>query len=285
VTSIVPAAAPAPRLEAFRATFGTAWPLIGMCHLLALPGRPRHDDAGGMERIVEALRQDVRALQEAGVDGLLFCNEHDLPYQLEVGPEVAAGMGAAIGTLREEVGIPFGVDVLWDPRAALAVARATGASFVREVFTGVFESDMGLLAPDLGGLAAYRRAIGAGGVALFVNVTPEFSRSVSGRPVADRARGARYMGADAILISGPAAGVAASIEDLREAREATPDVPVIANTGVRHDTVQEILEVADGLIVGSALKEDGDTWRPVDPERARAMVDAVRSAREGRSHV
>jgi len=282
VTTTLPAAGPAPRREAFRATFGTAWPLIGMCHLLALPGRPRHDDAAGMERIVDALRADVRTLQDAGVDGLLFCNEHDIPYQLEVGPEVVAGMAAAMGTLRSEVRLPFGVDVLWDPRAALAVARATGASFVREVFTGVFDSDMGLLAPDLGGLAAYRRAIGAGGVALFVNVTPEFSRSVSGRPVADRARGARYMGADAILISGPAAGVAASQEDLREAREATPDVPVIANTGVRHDNVEEILAVADGLIVGSALKEGGDTWRPVDRERARAMVDAVRGLRAQR---
>jgi hypothetical protein len=258
-------------------------PLIGMCHLLALPGRPRHDDAGGVRRVVEALLADVRALQEAGVDGLLFCNEHDLPYQLEVGPEVVAGMAAAVAAVTPGVAVPFGVDVLWDPKAALAVARATGASFVREVFTGVFESDMGLLAPDLGALSAYRRAIGAAGVALFVNVTPEFSRSVSGRPVADRARGARYMGADAILVSGPAAGEAASPDDLREAREAAPDVPLFANTGVRHDTVEQVLEVADGVIVGSALKEDGDTWRPVDPGRAREMVAAVRAVRTRRS--
>ena len=270
----------ATRHERFESMFGVRWPLIGMCHLLALPGRPRHDDAAGMGRIVDALRADVRALQAAGVDGLLFCNEHDLPYQTEVGPEVVAGMAAAIGGVASEVSLPFGVDVLWDPKAALAVARATGARFVREVFTGVFESDMGLLAPDLGALAAYRRAIGASDVALFVNVTPEFSRSVSGRSVADRARGARYMGADAILVSGPAAGVAASSKDLREARQATPDVPVLANTGVRHDTVEDILETADGVIVGSSLKEHGDTWRPVDPDRARAMVQAVRSFRD-----
>jgi membrane complex biogenesis BtpA family protein len=281
--SAAPDTATAPAHERLRAMFGVELPLIGMCHLLALPGRPRHDDAAGVGGVGGALRADVRVLQEAGVDGLLFCNEHDLPYQLEAGPEVVAGMAAAVAAVTPEVVVPFGVDVLWDAKAALAVARATGASFVREVFTGVFESDMGMLAPDLGALSAYRRAIGAADVALFVNVTPEFSRSVSGRPVADRARGARYMGADAILVSGPAAGVAASPDDLREAHEATPDVPVFANTGIQHDTVGQVLEVADGVIVGSALKEDGDTWRPVDPDRARDMVAAVRAVRARRS--
>ena len=57
-----------------------------------------------------------------------------------------------IGRLQPDLAVPFGADLLWDPRAALAVARATGGIFVREVFTGVFDSDMGLLAPDFGAL-------------------------------------------------------------------------------------------------------------------------------------
>ena len=143
----------------------------------------------------------------------------------------------------------------------------------------MFESDMGLLAPDFGSLAGYREAIGAGDVAVFANITPEFSRSVSARPVADRARGAAYMGVDALLISGVQAGVTAELSDLREAKAVAGEVPVLANTGVNHGNVQEVLAMADGAIVGTSLKVDGDTWKPVDPERARAMVQLVAEAR------
>jgi uncharacterized protein len=261
--------------------FGVPKPLIAMCHLRALPGRPRHDPTGGMTAVYQALRQDVLALQEAGVDGLLFCNEHDLPYSTRVGVEIAAAEAAVIARFGPDLAVPFGVDVLWDPRAALAIARATDAAFVREVFTGVFESDMGLLAPDFGELAGYRHAIGADDVAVFTNVTPEFSRSVAGRTVAERARGAAFLGADALLISGPQAGAHVDLADLRTAKEGAGDVPVLANTGVTHDNAEETLAVADGIIVGTSLKVDGSTWNAVDPARAARMVKIVRAARGG----
>jgi len=268
-------------MDALTRIFGIEKPLIAMCHLGGLPGRPRHDVAGGIDAVVEALRADVEVLQDAGVDGLLFCNENDLPYLTRVGTEVATAMTAAVTALRPEIRLPFGVDLLWDPSASIAVARATGAAFVREVFTGVFDSDMGLLAPDLGELAGYRHAIGADDVALFGNITPEFSRSVAGRSVAERARGAEYLGVDALLISGQAAGVGAEMADLREAKEAVSRIPVLANTGVNHETVSAVLALVDGAIVGTSLKVDGDTWNPVDADRARRMVELVAAAREG----
>jgi membrane complex biogenesis BtpA family protein len=261
--------------------FGVAKPLIAMCHLPALPGRPRHDSQAGMDGIYRALRRDVLALQEAGVDGLLFCNEHDLPYSVGVGVEVAAAQAAVIGRLHGDLTLPFGIDLLWDPKAALAVARATGAAFVREVFTGVFETDMGLLAPDFGELGGYRHAIGADEVAIFTNITPEFSRSVSGRSVTERARGAAFLGADALLISGPQAGARIDLDELRAAKEAAGEVPVLANTGVTHDTAERILAIADGAIVGTGLKVNGSTWNPVDPGRAKRMMEIVRSVRDG----
>jgi membrane complex biogenesis BtpA family protein len=267
------------RLDALRSILGVDKPLIAMCHLLGLPGRPKHDVTEGIDGIVEKLAKDVSVLQDAGVDGLLFCNENDLPYQLRVGPEVTAAMAAAIGRLRSDIRLPFGVDLLWDPKATLAVARATGAAFAREVFTGVFETDMGLMAPELGDLAGYRHAIGAERVALFANITPEFSRSVSARPVVDRARGAAYLGVDALLISGPQAGMSVEMSDLREAKQAAPEIPVIANTGVTHENVGEVLAIADGIIVGTSLKVDGSTWNPVEPDRARRMVRLVADAR------
>jgi uncharacterized protein len=258
---------------------GVAKPLIGMCHLQGLPGSPRYDADGGVERIVQLAGRELTCLQDGGVDAVLFCNENDLPYSTSVGVEAASTMAAVIGRLRGEIRVPFGVNLLWDAKSSIAVACATGAAFVREVFTGVFDSDMGLFAPDFGAIAAYRHAIGADGVAIFANITPEFSRSVSGRTVAERAAGAAYMGVDALLISGAAAGVGAPLEDIKEAKAAAPHTPVLANTGVTLDTIEEVLQVADGAIVGTSLKVDGNTWNPVDPDRVTAMMETVAAVR------
>jgi membrane complex biogenesis BtpA family protein len=268
------------RIARLARLFGTAKPVIAMLHFPGLPGRPRHNASGGIGAIVDVVGRDLEVAQEAGVDGLLFCNEADLPYQLKVGPEIGAAMAAAIGELRADIKRPYGVNILWDPMASLALARAARASFVREVLTGVYESDLGIIEPRIGDIAAYREAIGAGDVALFDNVAPEFSSALGTRDVADRARGAAFLGMDAILISGPAAGAPFAMSDLQAAKQAAGDTPVLANTGVRAETIADVLAVADGAIVGTSLKVDGVTWNPIDSGRAARLMDAARAARD-----
>lgn len=261
--------------------FGHSKPVIAMMHLLPLPGRPLYDGQGGRRAIVDALRRDLDILQNGGVDGLLFCNEGDRPYPLHTDRAPIAAMAAAIGELRPHIRLPFGVDLLWDPMAALAVAQGVGASFVREVFTGVYDSDMGLWQPDAAAALDYRRQIGAENVRLFFNIEPEFARPVSPRPVGAVARSVVVSSlADAILISGAMAGAEANLDHIREARVAVPDTPVLANTGVKIETVRQTLAVADGVIVGTGLKCDGYTWNPVEPERVRRFMEEARIARE-----
>ena len=266
-------------MDALNRIFGVPKPVIAMLHLPALPGRPLHDRAAGVAAAVDSVARDLDALQDAGVDGVLFCNEADLPYQLEVGHEITAAMASVVGQVRGQLRVPFGVNILWDPIASLAVARATGARFIREVLTGVYESDLGMIEPHIGEIAAYRAAIGGDDIALFDNIAPEFASAIGSRGVAERAKGRPSCGMDAILISGPAAGVPFEMSDLRPAKDAAPDVPVIANTGVRAERIAEIFEVADGVIVGTSLKVDGDTWNPVDPDRAHRLMEAARAAR------
>jgi hypothetical protein len=266
-------------MDQLERTFGVRKPIIAMLHLTALPGRPWHDVPAGIGKAVDVVGRDLAVLQAAGVDGVMFCNEADLPYQIHVGPEIVAGMSSVVGQLKRDIRVPFGVNLLWDPIASLAVARATGASFIREVMTGVYESDLGMIEPKIGEIGGYRTAIGAQNVLLFDNIQPEFASALGRRSVADRAKGAAFLGVDAILISGPAAGTSMAMDDLRAAKAAVPDVPVIANTGVRADTVAEIFAVADGAIVGTSLKRDGVTWNEVDSDRARALVEAARAAR------
>src|SRR5215472_928428 len=269
------------KVSLLEALFGRSKPVIAMMHLLPLPGRPLYDSKGGMVAIVDALRRDLDILQAGGVDGLLFCNEGDRPYSFQIDRAPVAAMAAVIGELRPHIRLPYGVDLLWDPMAALAVAQAVRASFVREVFTGVYDSDMGLWQTDAAATLDYRRHIGANDVRLFFNIEPEFARPVAQRSVGALARSVVVSSlADAILISGPMAGAEADLSHISEAKLAVPTTPVLANTGVRIETVRATLAVADGVIVGTGLKRDGYTWNPVDPERVQRFMDEVCVARE-----
>ena len=256
-----------------------------MVHLGALPGAPLHDPERGVEGIVEAARADLLALQAAGVDAVMFGNENDRPYQLAVDPASTATMAYAVGRLRAEIAVPFGVDVLWDPRATVALAAATGAAFAREILTGTYASDMGLWTPDAGGALRDRARLGRPDLMLMANVSAEFAGSLDPRPLAERARSAAFSSIpDAVLVSGAITGEAAAMEDLEAVRRAVPDdLPVLANTGVRHETVADVLRVADGCVVGTALKRDGVTWNPVDPDRAADFMARARSAEAARS--
>jgi membrane complex biogenesis BtpA family protein len=264
----------------FSRAFGEKKPVIGMVHLGALPGAPLFDADAGIDGLVAGAAKDLAALQRAGFDAVMFGNENDRPYELKVDTASTAAMACVIGRLRSEISVPFGVNVLWDPMSTMALAAATGAAFVREIMTGTYASDMGLWSPDAGKAIRYRDRLGRRDLAVLYNISAEFAYSLDRRGLADRARSAVFSSIpDAILVSGAITGEAAAISDLEAVRKALPGTPVLANTGVKHETVAEVLRVADGCIVGSSLKVDGNTWNPVDPERAAEFMRLARRAR------
>ena len=269
-------------MSKFRTVFGDRKPAIAMVHLGALPGSPLHDAGGGLAALVEGARTDLRALQAAGFDAVMFGNENDRPYEFAVDTASTATMAFVIGQLRSEITVPYGVNVLWDPMSTVALAAATGAAFVREIFTGTYASDMGPWTPDAGKAMRYRDRLGRRDLAMLYNVSAEFADSLDRRSLPDRARSAVFSSIpDAVLVSGAITGEAARMEDLEAVKAVLPHTPVLANTGVKHATVAEVFRAADGCIVGSALKVDGDTWRAVDPDRAADFMDRVRAARGG----
>ncbi|KAB2863664.1 MAG: SgcQ protein, partial [Bauldia sp.] len=145
-----------------------------------------------------------------------------------------------------------------------------------------YASDMGPWAPDAGRAVRYRNRLGRSDLALLYNVSAEFAWSLDRRSLPDRARSAVFSSIpDAVLVSGAITGEPAELSDLLAVKNVLPDTPVLANTGVRHETVGDVLHVADGCIVGSALKVDGHTWNPVDPARAAEFMRLARAARGG----
>lgn len=263
--------------ENFSRVFGAQKPVIGMVHFGALPGSPLFDPSLDL---LAAARADLLALQAAGFDAVMFGNENDRPYEFEVDTASVATMAALIGALKPEITVPFGVNVLWDPMASVALGAATGAGFVREIFTGTYASDMGAWTPDAGKAVRYRNRLGRSDMAMLYNVSAEFAHSLDQRPLPDRARSAVFSSIpDAVLVSGQITGEAAALSDLEAVKAVLPEIAVMANTGVKHDTVADVLAIADGCIVGSSLKVDGDTWNPVDPDRAQDFMDRACKAR------
>jgi membrane complex biogenesis BtpA family protein len=260
--------------------FGKEKPVIAMAHLPALPGTPRYNVEKGIKYLIEHVLKDVNNLVDGGVDAIMFCNEDDRPYVFEAGIEQIAVMSRVITEVKPKT-IPFGVDFLWDPMAAMAIAHATGAAFIREVLTGVYESDMGLWSPNAGKLLRYRRQIGAENIRVFYNVVPEFASSMGTRSMAQRARSIVVSClADVILVSGPMAGVEPDLGLLSEIKNAIEDVPVFLNTGAKIDNIAQYLQVVDGVIVGSNLKVDGYTWNPVEPSRVYKFMEQVALGRQ-----
>lgn len=266
-------------MQRFIRALGATKPIIAMAHLPPLPGSPLYDVAGGIDYLIDVVVRDIEALQAGGVDAIMFGNEGDRPYVTRATPESLAAMSVVVTRALPAVKVPYGVNYLWDPVASVAIAHATGARFVREVFTGVYDSDMGLWVPNAAEAVRLRRNVGADTL-LFFNINAEFASSIGTRTNAAKARSAVFASlADGICVSGPMTGDSVAMADLDEVKAAIPDVPVIANTGVRLQNVADILSVADAAIVGTSFKRDGNTWNPVDRERVAAFMDVVRRVR------
>jgi membrane complex biogenesis BtpA family protein len=263
-----------------KTTFGSHKPIIAMIHFGPLPGSPLYDKDGGMQKLIDLAAADIAALQEGGVDAVMFGNEGDRPYLLKASPQSLAAMSFAVGELKRAIKIPFGVNYLWDPVASVALGIASGARFVREIFTGVYDSDMGLWAPDAASAVRLRADCNRADLKLMYNINAEFASPIGDRSIAARAKSAVFSSlADIVLVSGPMTGEAVETGNLKKVKDVLPDTPVFANTGVNIDNVADILGIADGAVIGTHFKVDGDTWKAVDKARVSRFMDKVRKIR------
>jgi hypothetical protein len=255
--------------------------LIGMVHVGALPGTPRA--AQSIEELVRAAVQEVWALAEGGCDAILVENMHDIPYlRREVGPEIVASMTAVCRAINDATDLPCGVQVLAGANeAALAVALAAGLDFVRaEGFVFGHVADEGWMDACAGPLLRYRKQIGADHIAVWADVKKKHAAHAMTADVslAETVKATEFFGADAVIVTGEATGRETSTADLCSARGATK-LPVIVGSGVAAENAAAMLQHADAVIVGSALKKNGHWTSPVDLERVKAVAAAVQAAR------
>lgn len=269
------------RITSLKDLFGVERPVIGMVHLPPLPGAPGHTGYG-MDGIIEAALADGRALVRGGVDGLIVENMWDLPYFVgkAVPPEESAAQAVAARAVVEEVSVPVGINVVHNGGVvALAIAVACGARFIRVcLLTGAQVWDTGEFDHGCAAeLLRKRKELGAEGIKILADVDKKHAVRFPGIDLATHIQWTEFYGADALIVSGRMTGDAPDLQKVREARELATR-PVLLGSGADEANIGAFLRLADGVIVGSSLKRDGDPTNPVDEERVKRFVAAARKA-------
>jgi membrane complex biogenesis BtpA family protein len=275
-----PKSRPAPYPERPRPTvpelFRGMKPVIGVVHLLPLPGSPGYK--GSFLDLLDHALAEARAIEAGGASGVIVENFGDAPFYPDAAPpETIAAMTRLVTEIRKAVRIPVGVNVLRnDARGGVAVAAATGAGFVRvNVHTGVMVTDQGILAGRAFESVRLREVLRSRTL-LFADIRVKHAAPLADFDLVDEAEDAVKRGrADALIITGPATGRPANLDLVRDIRKALPGVAVLVGSGVTPENAVEVLSVADGCIVGTAIKAEGRIENPVDPARLARIVAAA----------
>jgi len=271
------------RLRSLTEVFKAAKPIIGMVHLMPMPGAPAYRGES-VDFIIEHALKDARALVEGGVDGVIVENMWDLPYFVgkDVPPEEMTVHAVAAREVIKQARVPAGITVIHNGgRVTLAIAKAAGAKFIRvDLLTGAYLWDTGEL--DHGNAAELlrlRKQLYADDIRLFVDVYKKHAITFPGLDPETHAIWSDFYMADALIVTGRMTGLETPVELIQRVKKAAPERPVIIGSGLSADNAEKLLSVADGAIVGTWLKYGGITANPVDPERVKKLMSVVAKIR------
>lgn len=264
--------------------FPVTKPIIGMIHLKPLPGAP-HYKGESLDEVVDYSLKEVRTYKKGGVDGLIVENGWDLPFSRpeDIGHETSAAMAYIIKAIMEETDMPIGINVLANGAIpALAVAKATGAPFIRvNQWTNAYIANEGIIEGASAEALRYRSKIKGEDIKIFADVHVKHGSHsiVADRSLKDLTHDAVFFDADVLIATGSRTGDETDLDEIKGIKAHT-DLPVITGSGTNADNVKDILSEADATIVGSWLKEDGCWWKPVDLERVKLLMEQVYILRE-----
>ena len=246
---------------------------IGVVHLPPLPGSPGW--RGDLESLIQFAVADAQAYERGGAHAICIENFGDAPFTKgTVAPETLAAMVAAGRAIRAAVKLPIGFNVLRnDAISALAACATCGGSFIRvNVLCGAMLTDQGIIEGNAYEVLRYRNRV-CPGVKILADVHVKHAVTLGDGSIEDTARDTLERGlADALIVSGVGTGHAADISDVERVRSACPHGKILLGSGVNRLNVREFLHIADGAIVGSAVKRDGKLGNPVDAKRVAVLA-------------
>lgn len=250
--------------------------LIGVIHLLPLPGSPRH--LVSMDEILDRALLDAKTLQRSGFDAVIIENLGDAPFHPQsISPASVAAMAIIADHVRRELPVKIGINALRnDARAAMGIAAAVGASFIRvNVHSGVYATDQGIIEGRADETLRYRKSLGQK-IAILADVHVKHATPMHELDIARAAKDTAYRGlADGLIVTGSSTGDPVNPEQLLRVHEAVPDRKIFIGSGATADNIASLLKNANGVIVGTGIKKNADPSNPIDESLSQAFVEAA----------
>lgn len=264
-------------MQKFRSIFKKEKPVIGMVHVQALPGTPKHKFETSL--IIDKAIEEAQLYVKAGIDAIMIENMHDIPYLKNgVGHEVSSMMTLIAYQIKQEINLPVGIQILAGAnKEALAVAKASSIDFIRaEGFVFAHTADEGIIEAQAGDLLRYRKQIAADSVAIFTDIKKKHSSHAITQDISllDTAKAARFFLSDGVIITGNHTGEAASLEELQILKEAL-DMPIIVGSGITNENISKYYPLCDAMIVGSHFKKEGYWENELSYERVVKFMEYI----------
>lgn len=268
-------------MRKFDQIFRKKHPIIGMIHVLALPGTPLYK--GSVQQIIDVATEEASIYKKAGIDAIMLENMHDVPYtKIHVGPEINSVMTLVAQIVKKETGLTMGIQILAGAnQAALAVALASGLEFIRaEGFVFGHVADEGYIDSQAAELLRYRKMIGAESIAVFTDIKKKHSaHSITADvDLIDTAHAAEFFLSDGVIITGKQTGVSADVIELESVKKSV-QIPILVGSGVTLENLETYLPLSDAMIVGSYFKEKGHWANHLQYEKVAAFMEKTNRLR------
>ena len=256
--------------------------LVGVIHLPPLVGSPSLTVKHTRD-VARAAAEEAKALADAGFDACIVENYGDAPFlRGSVEAATVSAMTACAWSIREAVPtLPLGINVLRnDAVAALSIAAVVDAEFIRvNVHAGARVTDQGIIEGDAGRVLRLRKTLDAHKVHVWADVDVKHSAPLAPLDLDQEVSDVVHRGgASAVLVTGSGTGQAVDSAKLARVK-AKAGVPVYVASGATEANLAPLMQVADGVIVGSALRKNGKAGGPIDPAIASRFAKAFRAAR------
>ncbi len=249
--------------------------IIGMVHLLPLPGSPLY--GGDLEKVYEAGLKDLRALEKGGAGALIIENFGDVPYAAENELINKIAFATMVARLRRETKLPVGINFQFnDTETEWAVGYCNDVDFIRcEVFAENRVGPNGMFisaGPKMMRMKAHYNK----DIMILADANVKHTFALAEQPLDFTIESIIEGGADGIIVTGITTGVNPSVEDVKLVKKYAHNLPVFLGSGINDKNVNEYLPYISGAIVGSSLKKDHNVNNPVDVKNVKKFMAKIK---------
>jgi len=259
----------------FRKIFKIKKPIMGVIHLPPLLG------CKGYKRIdfvIKKALKDLKTLEKGGVDGVLIENEYDHPHTVFISEPQVACYSVVAYKIAKETKLPVGIGVLLnDYKAAFSIAKTIGAKFIRlDVFVDTVQTKWGKIKGEPERVMEFKKKVKADDTLLFTDIHVKHAQLLKMKTLEQSAKEAIAGGSDVLLITGKKTGEPPEIDKLKRAKSVSENIPVFIGSGLSFQNASELLQYADGAIVGTSLK----SGEVINLKKVLELMKVVRKLRK-----